>query len=222
MNEILPRQVQESDIKSAYSKVAWFYNFWSWLTESKAAKTVLDFAEIKDGERILEVAVGTGPVFAGIVRRNQHGVSEGVDISESMLRRANRRMKDYPKERYHLQIGSAYKLPFESETFDLLVNNFMLDLLPEKDFVLLLSEYKRVLKPGGRLVLSTMTFGRKWHNKIWDWMAVHAPSVLTGCRPVNIAPYVKQAGFKLLQSVFISQNTFPSEVLKANVPDNPA
>jgi ubiquinone/menaquinone biosynthesis C-methylase UbiE len=220
VNNILTRRYAEDATKDAYSKVARFYNLWSWLTESKAAKRVVELAEITDGERILEVAVGTGLVFAEIVRRNKNGVSDGLDLSPDMLRKAERRMKDYPKERYQLHVGNAYRLPFDSNTFDLVVNNFMLDLLPEEDFVAVLSEFKRVLKPQGRIVLSTMSFGTRWYNRIWDWLSMHLPSLLTGCRPVTMSRYLMQAGFDSIQSEYISQNTFPSEVVKARATSN--
>lgn len=212
---MLTRHFAEDDVKDAYSKVAWFYNFWSWLTESDAAGKVIELADINDGERILEVAVGTGPVFAEIVRRNQKGMTEGLDISPNMLARARQRMKGFRQEHYRLRTGSAYALPFDSGTFDLVVNNFMLDLLPEEDFKAVLSEFARVLKPGGRVVLSTMSFGARWYNAVWPWIAKHLPSLLTGCRPVSLSPYLTDAGFVSLQSVFISQSTFPSEVLRA-------
>lgn len=57
---ILPRTFNAELIQRDYSRVAWTYNFWSRLTESKAAEKALEMAEIQDGENILEVAVGTG------------------------------------------------------------------------------------------------------------------------------------------------------------------
>jgi ubiquinone/menaquinone biosynthesis C-methylase UbiE len=212
---IVTREYVENKVQGEYSSVAWFYNFWSWLTESKAAEKVLQFAEIKSSERILEVAVGTGAVFAEIVQQNENGMTEGIDVSPSMMAKADERMKKYPKERYRLQIASAYKLPFDSNSFDLLVNNFMLDLLPEKDFLLILSEYYRVLKPGGRVVLSTMSFGTRWYHKMWFWISKHFPTLMTGCRPISIRSYLMQAKFNSVESIFVSQNTFPSEVLRA-------
>ncbi len=220
MNTVLQRDFTESSVRDSYSKVAWFYNVWSRLTESKAAQKVLELAEIRDGERILEVAVGTGLVFAEVVRRNKNGVTDGVDVSPSMLRRAERLMKGYSEEHYHLHVGNAYKLPFDSSTFDLVINNFMLDLLPEDDFIAVLSEFRRVVKPGGCVVLSTMTFGKSWYNKIWHWIAKHFPSLLTGCRPVTMTPYLLRAGFESIASVYVSQNTFPSEVLRAKKAGN--
>jgi ubiquinone/menaquinone biosynthesis C-methylase UbiE len=211
---VLKRTFSEENVRDSYSRIAWFYNFWSWLTESRAAEKVIDLAQIQDGEQILEVAVGTGLVFAEIVKRNMNGRNEGIDISPAMLSRAERRLKHH-KGGFHLQIGNAYQLPFEANTFDLIINNFMLDLLPENDFATILSEFNRVLKPSGRVVISTMSFGGKWYNKIWHWIAKHFPSLLTGCRPVSLHDHLVNAGFGNIEVEYLSQNTFPSEVIRA-------
>jgi ubiquinone/menaquinone biosynthesis C-methylase UbiE len=202
----------------AYAHVAWFYNLWGRLTESKTAGVVMEFAGVRGEERILEVAVGTGAVFENLVRQNRNGVAEGIDISASMLKRAVERMKSYPPERYRLQTGSAYRIPFPPDTFDLLVNNFMLDLCPEEDFSTILSEFYRVIKPGGRMVLATMAYGERWYNSLWPWIARHFPRLLTGCKPVSVRGYAAQAGFENIDSVSVSQNTFPSQVLRATKP----
>lgn len=212
----LLRDFSAENVKDNYSKVAWLYDFWSWLMESKAAKRVIELAQIQDGEQILEVAVGTGSVFEEIVKRNKHGMNEGIDITPTMLSRAEKRLKrlDPDKKNFRLQIGNAYKLPFTDNTFDLVVNNFMLDLLPENDFVNILSEFNRVLKPSGRVVISNMAFGKKWYNKIWHWIA-KLPSILGGCRPISIYDYPVKAGFNNIDVEYFSQNTFAAEVLRA-------
>ncbi|MFQ5798262.1 MAG: class I SAM-dependent methyltransferase [Bacteroidota bacterium] len=212
---VLQRNFSEGKVKHYYSKVSWVYNFWSWLTESKAAKKVLELAEIRDGEQILEIAVGTGSVFAEIVKRNKGGWNLGIDISPSMLSRAEKRLRNFDRKCFHLQIGDAYQLPFQENKFDLIINNFMFDLLPESDFVPILSEFNRVLKSSGRVVISTMAFGGKWYNKIWHWIAKQFPSLLTGCRPVSLYDDLARAGFSNIRVEKLSQNTFPSEVLRA-------
>jgi len=214
----LHRKFSENEVKDSYSKVAWFYDFWSLLTESKAARKVIEMADIKDGERILEVAVGTGLVFKEILKRNPGGINNGIEISPSMLLRADKRLSKLMNTNYVLDIGNAYNLPFKDHSFDLVINNFMIDLLPEKDFLRILSEFYRVLKPSGRAVISTMAFGQKWYNKFWHWIARKLPGLLTGCRPVSIGINLKEVGFEIEQTEQLSQNTFPAEVLRAVKP----
>jgi len=217
-NSFLPRSFSEKTTIQDYAKVAWFYNFWGRLTEAKAQQKVLELAKIKDGESILEVGMGTGTFFLKMVEKNPQGRNEGIDLSPAMLARAhNLLQKRSPDSHFNLSIGNAYNLPFEDQSFDLVVNNFMLDLLPEADFGKLLNEFQRVLRPGGRIVLSTMALGDRWYHRFWSWLAKSLPSLLTGCRPVSIRPYLEEVGFKEVVTAKISQNTFPSEVTLAQL-----
>ncbi len=69
--EILERKLDRTYTKKSYKKVVWFYDLWSLLTESKAAKKVIDFADIKNSEHILEVACGTGVVLNKLLAGTQ-------------------------------------------------------------------------------------------------------------------------------------------------------
>ncbi len=212
---IPPQSISYKAVKDPYANFAWFYHLWSVLTESKAAEKVLDFAGIENGEDILEVAVGTGELFQKIVNLNPDGSNTGIDFSFAMLSRAKHRMVKSARKNYNLEIASAYQLPFENEAFSLLINNFMLDLLPEQDYVAILTEYYRVLKPSGRLVISAMTFGSTFYHRFWGWAAKEFPALLTNCRPISIRNYLIGTGFRIIDSAFISQNTFPSQVTVA-------
>ncbi|HKI87537.1 MAG TPA: methyltransferase domain-containing protein, partial [Draconibacterium sp.] len=91
--EILERNLDNTSTIKSFKKVVWFYDFWSWLTESKAAKEVIRCAEIKGGEKILEIACGTGVVFEQIVFKNPDGMNVGIDLSPDMLDKARKRLK---------------------------------------------------------------------------------------------------------------------------------
>ncbi|NIV98777.1 methyltransferase domain-containing protein, partial [Candidatus Saccharibacteria bacterium] len=62
------------------------------LTESRARNRALELAEIQNGQKILEVAVGTGLAFYEIVKRNPDGTNIGIDISAGMLEKAQKRL----------------------------------------------------------------------------------------------------------------------------------
>ena len=213
--EILERKFSSEEVEKDYSRVAWMYDVWSEFTESKAVNRSIVLADIRDGESILEVAVGTGIAFKKIVERNKHGGNEGIDISQAMLSRTIRRMKKCDINAYHSQLGNAYGLPFGDSQFDLLVNSYMLDLLPESDFISILNEFNRVLKPQGRVVIVSMAYGQRWYNHFWNWVARHYRSLLTNCRPVSIENYMKAAGFSNFIPESISQNTVASQVVTA-------
>jgi ubiquinone/menaquinone biosynthesis C-methylase UbiE len=213
---VLDREFSLEGVEKEYSHVARIlYNLWARLTESKAVNRGVELANICDGEAVLEVAVGTGIAFKKIVERNKHGRNEGVDISPAMLSAAVRRMERCEIDCCRLQAGNAYSLPFDDGKFDVLINNYMLDLLPESDLVSILKEFRRVLRSQGRLVVVTIAFGRKWYNHFWFWIAKHFPWLLTNCRPVLIDAYMTAAGFKNIKLELVSQNTFPSQIVVA-------
>src|SRR5690242_7853305 len=80
-------------IRPAYTLIAPIYDLWAVFTEERARTRALEIAAIRDGESILEVAVGTGLAFEELVRRNATGQTEGVDLTPAMLARARRRIE---------------------------------------------------------------------------------------------------------------------------------
>lgn len=216
---ILPRNYSDDLMKSSYAKVAWFYDGWGRLTEDKALKRQLALSQIEDGMDILEVAVGTGRLFEKLVARNPSGNTQGLDIAPAMLKHAQRRLARHTDSRaYHLQEGSAYELPFESDRFDRLFNNYMLDMFPLEDQPRVLREFLRVLKPGGVMAIGYFSHGRHWFNRLWPWLAKHFPALLTYCRPVDLLPELERLGVVILAKESISQNSFPSDIVIVQKP----
>lgn len=213
--DILNRNFNPAVTQTNYKNVVWFYDLWSGLTESKAAKQVLDLAGIKEGISVLEVACGTGIVFEEIVKQNKTGENIGIDLSPHMLAKAQKRMQKVKNVNYELKEGNVLNLNFKENTFDLIINNFMIDLMPADTFNTIAQAFYRVLKPGGRLVISNFSFGTKSAHKFWYWVAKSFPSLLTGCRPVAFKTYLLNAGFEIEKEVDISQNTFPAQVISA-------
>jgi ubiquinone/menaquinone biosynthesis C-methylase UbiE len=215
---ILKARIEKSSVPTLYRRIAPKYDIWATLTESKARSRCLEAAAIKNGESVLEVAVGTGLAFAETLKMNPSGRNEGIDITDDMVIRAIKRAETLGVKNYRLSIGDAYDLEYDDDTFDVLVNNYMFDLLPETDFQGVLSEFKRVLRPGGRLVVVNMTKGEHWYNGIWEAVYRINPAALGGCRGVDLLPYIQSSGFNGVKREFISQLTFPSELVYAIKP----
>ena len=145
--------MSQEEVKDVYNSAAKIYDVWGLLTEGRARKRALQLAQIENGESVLEAAVGTALMFKEIVKRNPDGINIGIDISNGMLEKARRRMTPLENAHYELRVGDAFDLPFPGNTFDLLVNNYMFDLIPFSEMGRILSEFRRVLKEKGRLVL---------------------------------------------------------------------
>ncbi len=113
-------------------------------------KQLVKFASPKQGEAILDVATGKGAVlFPAAKVVGQSGVAVGIDISSEMIQEAKKRM---PFPWIKLQQMDAEGLDFADESFDCVFCGFCLFFLP--NLFQALSEFKRVLKPSGRLAVS--------------------------------------------------------------------
>jgi len=211
-------KLSKEDVRHIYARVSGIYDLWSFLTESKAVGRAVQIANIKNGETILEVAVGTGYLFQRIVSINRSGKNFGIDLSPEMLRNAKKRLASKRIHNYDLKVADAYSLPYPDKTFDLIMNSYMFDLLPEEDFPSVLNEFRRVLKPGGTTVITSMTHGRKWYSRFWGWLLHKAPTILGGCRPISLEEDIDKAGFINIHIEYISQFTFPSLIVYAEKP----
>ena len=214
MNEkILEARLTQEQIIRKYNRIASFYDLFGILMASKARLRAIDLASIQNGERILEVALGTGLSFVEILRRNPLGQVEGIDVSMRMLEKTKKRAARTGSQNYTLLLCDCRHLPFEDGTFDIIMNQYLLDILPVEDFIPILSEFKRVLKEGGRIVLTNTTKGEKWVNTIYEKLYKLKPPLVAGSRGVLAQPFLETRGFKSVSREFFSQLGFPSEVV---------
>lgn len=211
-----PARLDKAAVVDTYTRLAPLYDLWARLTETRARRRAVTLADVQDGQSVLEVAVGTGLTFADLLRANPGGRTEGIDLTPAMLARARKRAERTPGAgRWHLQAGDAYALPFGDATFDVVHNAYMFDLLPEADFGRVLGEMRRVLKPGGRLVLVNMGQGRRSWHRIPEAIYRFRPQWMGGCRGVALSEAVAAAGFEAQSREEVVQCGFPSEVIVA-------
>jgi ubiquinone/menaquinone biosynthesis C-methylase UbiE len=202
------------DIVDVYSRTAAGYDVWANLTESRARRHVLELLDVRDGEAVLEVAVGTGLLFVEVLKCNPHGRTVGVDLTEAMLKQARLKAEQMQSENWELRTGDAYALEHSDGSFDSVVNCYMFDLIPEADFGRVLGEFYRVLKPDGRLVLATLAPTRGLLPLLADLYGIN-PKLVGGCRGVCVSDAVAHAGFEIERNDKVSQLTMVTEVLRA-------
>jgi len=76
-------RVSQRDATALYDNLSGVYNLFGHLAESNARDRSLELAEVKPGQHVLEVAVGTGLALVHVVRANPAGRNVGIDISWS-------------------------------------------------------------------------------------------------------------------------------------------
>lgn len=214
-NLTLAAEVPQRDIGEVYDRIAPLYDIWGALTESRARMRALDLSGIVNGHTVLEVAVGTGLAFREIVRRNPDGRSIGIDLSEGMLEQARKRLRDQTEAKYELRKGSALDLKVDPGSVDILVNNYLFDLLSDADMDRALAEFKRVLRPGGTLVLVNMTKSETFTGGLYELLYRLRPRLMGGCRGVRLSDKLKHHGFHVRTREYHQQMLFPSEVIIA-------
>jgi len=131
-----------------------------------------------------------------------------------MVEKARKRIFKTKQRNYTLHLCDCRHLPFEDETFDVIMSQYLLDILPVEDFIPILLEFKRVLKDGGRIILANMTKGERWLNQIYEGIYKLRPPLLAGCRGVMAQPFLEKIGFREFHREFVSQLGFPSEVVR--------
>ena len=214
-NHVLDAKVAQNEIGSLYDSKAWFYDAWAYFTESKARYRALELAEIKNNQSIIEVAVGTGLMFSDIVQRNPNGQNIGIDISQGMLSKAKRRLSKYQNNNYSLSIGSAFNLKVNDDSIDMLVNNYMFDLIPFNQMDSIIDEFYRVLKPNGKVMLINMTKSERFGASLYENLYRLSPRLMGGCRAVQLSELLTKHGFRIKVREYIQQMLFPSEVIIA-------
>jgi len=164
--------------------------------------------ELKDGDRVLDIATGTGEPGLTIARLIPNGKVTGTDIAEDMLAIAAENARAKGIDNYQTENADVCQLPFEQDTFDGVCSRMGFMFFPE--MLLAAKQMYKVLKSGGRV--TTSVWDGPDHN---DWITtimsvIHkhivpvpgepgAPGMFRCAEPDLIPHLFKQAGFRNIQ-----------------------
>ena len=133
-----------------YSDLARFYDFFFGRVFVDREHEVIESLNLRPGNRVLEVGVGTGialdgyPPYAHVV---------AIDPSADMLKHATKRVTENNWGHIELKLGDALNLDFPDNSFDYVTSLHVLTVVP--DPYRMMSEKIRVCKPGGRIAMTT-------------------------------------------------------------------
>lgn len=198
MKEIRRVPVTREESKAWYDRIAKYYDL-AGLVENRYKALALEMAGFREGEKVLEVGCGTGWALERIARQvGESGKAYGVDLSPKMLEVARDRLqKAGLMTRVELVEGDATKMRFPDEMFDAAFSTLTLELFDTPDIPVVLSEIRRILRPGGRFVdlsISRETGGIL--TRPYEWIHDKFPQY-ADCRPIYVERSLREAGFKI-------------------------
>ena len=164
-------------------------------------RTLLAPAELASGHAVLDVGAGPGFFAGGLADIvGETGSVDGVDINARFVADANERHGDNPKVNFHHV--EDHRLPFADGTFDRVVCKNVLEYVP--DVGATLAEVRRVLKPGGRVLVIDSDWG---FVIVEPWSKETVDRFFAAASPAFNEPYIGRKALSLLSAAGLADVT---------------
>jgi len=203
-------------LKEIYGQISKRYDFQHTFFTAGAdqkGRKILVENSVNEGNKVLDCGSGTGTTGIMAARKvGQSGKVTFFDLSDDMLSVAREKViRENLQDRVTFQAGDMVHLPFDDNSFDVVLSTYSLCPLydPEKGAL----EMYRVTKPGGKLGIGHSSepkhvTAKYLAGRVED-IAWHFPSLTMGCRFVSVLPVLKNAGGKVLFSKYIGVPLWP-------------
>lgn len=138
---------------------AWYQTQKGALVDALETECAFSLFQPTDGMRVLDAGCGTGNFSLKMAALG--ATVEGIDLSEPMIGYAKEKAAASPYAgQLHFQVGDLYALPFADESFDAVLSMAAFEFIHEDQRAL--DEFMRVVKPGGRVLIGTITGNSDW------------------------------------------------------------
>lgn len=169
---------------------------------------------LKEGDIVLDLGSGAGfDAFLASPRVGKTGKVIGVDMTPEMLEKARANAEKGGYDNVEFRSGEIEKLPVEDSSIDVIISNCVINLSPDKESVF--KESFRVLKPGGRLMVSDLVLVKELSDAIKYSVEAYVGCLAGAIMKDEYLSFIKKAGFRDVK--IVSQSSYPIEAMANDV-----
>jgi len=152
-------------------------------------------ASLREGEVVLDLGSGAGfDCFLAASAVGPEGKVIGVDMTPDMIEKARGNAEKGGYGNVEFRLGEIENLPVADHSVDAVLSNCVINLSPDKEKVF--SEAYRILKPGGRVMISDIVLTRDLPEAIAGSLAAYAGCVAGAIRKEEYLRLMEEAGFR--------------------------
>lgn len=172
------------------------------------------FASLKKGEVVLDLGSGAGfDCFLAAAKVGAEGKVIGVDMTPEMIEKAQANVKKGNYKNIEFRLGDIEHLPFADNSIDIIISNCVINLSPDKKQVF--AEAFRVLKPGGRIMVSDLVLEKELPEAIKNSIEAYIGCLSGAILKSEYLKHIKEAGFQNIK--IISQVNYPIEAMANDI-----
>ncbi len=167
-------------------------------------------AFLKEGDVVLDLGSGAGfDAFLSAQSIGKTGRVIGVDMTPEMVAKARENAKKGNYANVEFRLGEIEKLPVEDNSIDVIISNCVINLSPDKETVF--KEAYRVLKAGGRLMVSDLVLAKDLPQEIKDSVEAYVGCLAGAIKKEEYLRFIEQAGFQGIK--IISESSYPVDAM---------
>lgn len=215
-----PRTLSHTEARRAYDRIGRLQDAQAFY-EDVATSLLLQHADFSSVQSVFEFGCGTGRFAQRLLEEQLPPGARyrGVDLSPRMIGLAQARLRPWaPRAEVRLTEGGP---PSDepAASCDRFVSNYVFDLLAIEEIEAVIREAHRMLEPGGLLCTTGLSTGvgsgSRAIERAWSWVQSRMPSLVGGCRPVDVLPLLPAGGWEVRHHSKVVRFGLTSEVLVA-------